>query len=587
MHRTNRVPWTAFCAVLGLLLGSLARLSAQGQEAPPPPKLQVPTIIVPINGTQRYQMSQKQRIATVVNQKENIARVSPVFGDPTSVIITGLEPGVTRVEFTDVNGGKEYIDVIVQFDVEYLRSLLKRAVPTAAVDPIPGANNTIILTGTVAHTEDIETILRTTASVVLGDNRVINALRVGGVQQVQLCAVIARVQRTEARNMGFSFFDQGAHHFLGSTVAGPGASNSSAVTGVNGASSSLTQSANLVLGLVSDDQAFFGFLQALRNEGVAKVLSEPRLVTLSGRQASFLDGGEQAVPVPAGLGQVGVQFEEFGVRLNMLPIVLGNGKIHIEVEPEVSSLDAAAGTSVGGVGGVTVPGRRTQRVHTTVEMEDGQTLLIGGLIQHTANGNATKVPILGDLPYLGAAFSAKSFEDIENELVIMVTPHLVDPMSCDQLPKYLPGQETRTPDDCELFLEGILEAPRGSRVVCPGGHYVPAYKNGPTAGEFPCAGGHGCRNGSCLGGCSNGSCGSGCANGSCVPANLVTPVLDTSLTPAPALASPATPAAAAPTTPTTTGDSEPVQPVQPASAPAPATPEVLPPVTPTGGDGPK
>src|SRR5262249_33249707 len=160
----------------------------------------------------------------------------------------------------------------------------------------------------------------------------------------------------------------------------------------------LTQSANLVLGLVNDEQAFFGFLQALRNEGIAKILAEPRLVTLSGRPASFLDGGEQAVPVPAGLGQVGVQFEEFGTRLNMLPVVLGNGKIHLEVEPEVSTLDAAAGVAIGGTGGVNVPGRLTQRVHTTVEMEDGQTLLIGGLIQHTANGNTTKVPILGDLP---------------------------------------------------------------------------------------------------------------------------------------------------------------------------------------------
>src|SRR5207244_8705760 len=96
--------------------------------------------------------------------------------------------------------------------------------------------------------------------------------------------------------------------------------------------------------------------------------------------------------------------------------------------------------------------------------------------------------ILGDLPFVGAAFSSKSFEEKETELLVLVTPHLIDAMSCDQTAKMLPGQETRSPDDFELFLEGILEAPRGPREVCPGGHYVPAFKNGPTAGVFPCAG---------------------------------------------------------------------------------------------------
>ena len=188
-------------------------------------------------------------------------------------------------------------------------------------------------------------------------------------------------------------------------------------------------------------------------------------MTLSGNPASFLDGGEQAVPVPAGLGQVGVQFEEFGTRLNFLPIVLGNGRIHLEVEPEVSSLNAAAGVVIAGA---TVPGRQTQRVHTTVELESGQTFVIGGLIQHTSTGTTNKVPVLGQLPFLGTFFSTKTYSEEETELVVLVTPHLVDAQSCDQLTKVLPGQETRSPDDFELFLEGILEAPRGTAGHLPG-----------------------------------------------------------------------------------------------------------------------
>jgi pilus assembly protein CpaC len=223
---------------------------------------------------------------------------------------------------------------------------------------------------------------------------------------------------------------------------------------------------------------------------VVKDLAEPRLVTLSGRPASFLAGGEQAVPVPAGLGQVGVQFEEFGTRLNFIPIVLGNGKIRLEVEPEVSRLDPAAGTSINGT---VVPGRVTQRVNTTVELEDGQTFVIGGLIQHDMTAAISRVPVLGEIPYLAAFFTSKSINETEQELLILITPHLVDAESCAQRPNILPGQETRTPDDCELFLESILEAPRGPRTACVDHTYVAPYKNSPSANVYPCYGngGHG------------------------------------------------------------------------------------------------
>jgi pilus assembly protein CpaC len=154
-----------------------------------------------------------------------------------------------------------------------------------------------------------------------------------------------------------------------------------------------------------------------------------------------------------------------------------------------------------------VPGRVTQRVHTTVEVEDGQTFVIGGLIQRESFGTTRKVPVLGDLPFVGTAFRSIGHDERERELVVMVTVHLVDPLDCSQLPKYLPGQETRNPDDFELFLEGILEAPRGSRTACGGGnHYLPAYKNSPSAGVYPCAGDG-------YGGCGGGSCPTGGCNG--------------------------------------------------------------------------
>jgi pilus assembly protein CpaC len=369
----------------------------------------------------------------------------------------------------------------------------------------------------VARAEDVDVIERVAKAV--GGLQIINALRVGGVQQVQLDVVIAQVSRNEFRSMAFDFLVNSKNFFFGSTVGqavvnpatiGVGSTLSPTLFGQTLAGtvgSPNGQPDNILFGVLHNGWGFLGFLQALRIEGVTKDLARPTLTTMSGTPGSYLVGGEQAVPVPAGLGQVGVQFEEFGTRLNYLPIVLGNGKIHLEIEPEVSSLSNANGTSINGT---TVPGRVTTRTHVTVELESGQTFVIAGLIQHDVQGTAVKTPILGDLPFVGAAFSSKQFTEIEQEVVILVTPHLVDAQDCGQLTQCLPGQETRSPDDFELFLEGILEAPRGPRQVCQNHHYVPAFKNGATSELFPCAGGN----------CGIGGIGHGAANG-CGPHGCV------------------------------------------------------------------
>jgi pilus assembly protein CpaC len=400
----------------------------------------------------------------------------------------------------------------------------------------------------VARAEDVDVIMRVAAAV--GGLQIINAMKVGGVQQVQLDVVIAQVSRNEFRSMAFDFLVNSKNFFFGSTVGQAvvnpatigigstlnvtqfGQTLAGAVGSPNG------QPDNLLFGVLHNGWGFLGFLQALRIEGVTKDLSRPTSTTMSGTPASFLVGGEQAVPVPAGLGQVGIQFEEFGTRLNWLPIVLGNGKIHLEIEPEVSSLSAANGTTISGA---VVPGRVTSRTHVTVELESGQTFVIAGLIQHDVQGTITRTPILGDLPFFGAAFSSKSFTETEQEVVILVTPHLIDAQDCSQLTQCLPGQESRSPDDFELFLEGILEAPRGPRQVCPNHHYVPAFKNGPTYDLFPCAGGH-CGSGA---GNHHGAA-NGCGANGCGTAPATTGSTARPMPPAPAVtAAPAAPAAPA------------------------------------------
>jgi pilus assembly protein CpaC len=542
MHRTysmSRIAVSIFAIGLPITLGSIVQAGDEPIPPPRPDSLTAPraesftpkgsTIIVPIGSTQRLQMKGKKPIQSVVNPREAIAVVQPVPDDPTTVVITGRSAGSTKITLTATDRTEEVYEVVVQFDVEYLRTVLTRAMPTANLNLIPGQNGVIIIGGTVAHAEDIDIIMRTALAVVDRKDLIVNAMRVGGVQQVQLDCIVAFVSRSAFRRMSFDFLDVGQHHNFSSTVGGalinPNIGTSLPSTpGIDLPVTNLIatpngQPANFFLGVFNNEHAFFGLLQALRNESLAKILSEPKLVTLSGRSATMLSGGQQAIPEAAGLGSVAVTFVPFGTQLTFLPIVMQDGKIYLEVEPEISNIDPTVGTTISGT---QVPGRNTQRVHTSVMIEDGQTLAIGGLIQNQVLANSQKVPVLGDLPFIGAAFRAIEYEEDERELVVMVTPHLVDPQSCDQVAKVLPSQETRTPDDFELFLEGILEAPRGKREVFPGGDYQPAYKASPSAGLYPCGPvGHqwdGQGGGVCAGpfgtrGCGTGACGTGTCGG--------------------------------------------------------------------------
>ncbi len=493
MHRTRMPAFGLFTFLTALAAFAAARASAQ--EPVPPPTPTTP-IIVPLNGTVPVQMSSKKLITNVSEDNPGPVGLQILKKDPTTVLVTGRVPGISIVTLTDVDNRKEVFEFVVQTDVQYLKYVLRRAVPTATIEPIASANNTFILTGTVQRAEDIQIVIDTVRSIV--GNRVINALRVGGVQQVQLEVVVARVARSEARSAGFSFLETGKNHYIGSILSSP-----LNLTGTNLASvtmplANLAGSPNAVFGIVNDKQGFAGFLNALRNENLVKVLAEPKLVTLSGHPAEFISGGEQAVPSlasgSAGGGAVaGVDFRPFGTTVRFLPIVLGDGKIYLEVEPQFTFPDPSNlfSAPIPGTNSV-VFGRTTQRVRTSVVLEDCQTFAIGGMVFHSVNGSSSKVPILGDLPFIGTAFSTISYTESEEELLVLVTPRLVDPMACNQLPKYLPGEETRSPDDFELFLERILEAPRGPREVFHGMCYVPAYKNSPTVNTLPCAkGGHG------------------------------------------------------------------------------------------------
>jgi pilus assembly protein CpaC len=260
-----------------------------------------------------------------------------------------------------------------------------------------------------------------------------------------------------------------------------------------------------------------GFLQILRTEGVTKILAEPRVTTMSGQWGYVISGGEVPLILPTGVGAPpSITYKQFGTIVQFRPIVKGNGKIYLQVRPELSQVDTALSASITGA---SAPGFQVRSAQVEVEIDEGQTLAIGGLIQNSVTASITRVPVLGDIPGLGVLFTSKNYSETEEELVILVTPRLVDPVDCTKIPKWLPGRETRSPDDFELFLEGIMEAPRGPRTLYPL-HYQPAYKNASNAGQFPCAGGN----------CNTGN-GAGCANGNCGVPNGMTTARPTYISP--------------------------------------------------------
>ncbi|MFO0871218.1 MAG: pilus assembly protein N-terminal domain-containing protein [Pirellulales bacterium] len=293
--------------------------------------------------------------------------------------------------------------------------------------------------------------------------RIVNLMTVPGSQQVLLNVRIAELNRTALRQIGADMLAQwGPGNVISTRMAG-----SSTTTTQNGAA----QAAASLLGLAPGNSttAFAIFptgsfeiaLSALRQNSVISVLAEPNLIAFSGQNASFLAGGEFPVPVPqassAGVTSVGLQFKEFGVKLNFTPIVLSEDTIRLRVAPEASTIDANIGTTIAGT---SVPGVNTRRVDTTVELGQGQTLVLAGLLSVAMDAQTARIPGLGDLPYLGPLFSNTTHRRVEKELLVLVTPYLVRPMEADQVPP-LPGSEINDPNDLEFYFLNRIEGRTG------------------------------------------------------------------------------------------------------------------------------
>lgn len=311
------------------------------------------------------------------------------------------------------------------------------------------------------------------AQGTLVEPRIINLIRVPGSQQVLIKVRVAELNRTGLREIGadLAWVDPSSGTVVGTQLGG-GSVRGSGIIGDRGGLRT-NRDANRTFFDTSPTTTVFGIfegadfeflLRALRRNSLLKILAEPNLVAMSGHQATFLAGGEFPVPIPqtttGGAGtSVTVTFKQFGVRLGFVPFILDGDVIRLTVDPEVSSIDFAIGTVIV-PGGTPVPGLNTRSAHTTVELRQGETLAIAGLLQLTLDGTTSRIPGLGDLPVLGPFFSNTSGNRQEKELVVLVTPYIVEAMKPDQVPP-TPGDEVNGPNDLEFYLLNRLEGRTG------------------------------------------------------------------------------------------------------------------------------
>lgn len=372
--------------------------------------------------------------ATIVVADPEIAEAMPTSN--RSFFVRGKQPGGTTVLIYDDAGAiAELIEVEVKLGLDELRSDLRRLLPGEIID-VYAVHDGVYLDGKVTTAAAAEMALQLAERHVPGG--VANGLSVGQSQQVMLEVRFLEASRNAVREIGF-----------GNTIN----ANDVVVGTESGTVSGLLEKTLAVFTNVGGENIDIR-LRALEEKGIIRTLAEPNLVALSGDTASFLAGGEFPIPVASRDNEISVEFKKFGVSLDFTPTVLGDGLVNLRVRPEVSALDRGNGIRASNID---IPGISVRRADTTVELHDGQAFAIAGLLQNNYSNDVRQTPWIGNVPVLGALFSSKRYQRNETELVIIVTPRLVQPFSHPEAVAS-PLDAVAEPTEAELFLLGQTTA---------------------------------------------------------------------------------------------------------------------------------
>lgn len=372
-----------------------------------------------------------------------------------TIYVLGKEPGRTTLTILGADGRLiTNVDIYVTPDIAEFKERLEQILPGEPIE-VRTANDGIVLSGTVSSSARLDRALELAERYA--PDRVSNLMSVGGTQQVMLQVRFAEMQRSVSKSLSSSLALQGTA--LGGDLGvsgGNGTNNNSGAIGN-------TFGGNVPGSNENEGAILFGFnaggievgilLEALESRGVVRTLAEPNLTALSGQEARFLAGGEYPVPVSSDNGTVTIEYKPFGVELNFIPRVIDGDIINLELSAAVSSIDPSNGFTNNGF---TVDAFRRRETSTTVEMRDGESFAIAGLLSDDFRDLNGQVPWLGDIPVLGALFRSADYARQQTELVIIVTPHLVTPTRGEALA--LPTDRIQPPTERDLFLFGRVAA---------------------------------------------------------------------------------------------------------------------------------
>ncbi len=398
----------------------------------------------------------------------DLSFVDLVVGDPDiadvmpltdrSLYVLGKTAGTTNVSVYDADRRLiGVIEVEVGYHTSRLRKELSRRLPGADIT-VSSVNGQIVLDGVVPDASTMAIALKIARKFA---PEVLNSMSVGGTQQVLLEVRFVEASRSAEKALGVEW----------EAIT----DNITLQTGLPGLPNNAVPFGSLLGRILSSGVDADVLIKALEDRGVARRLAEPNLIALSGETASFLAGGEFPFPVQADSGTITIEFKKFGVGLDFTPVVLGDGLINLKVEPEVSQIDTNTTIETAGV---TVPSLIVRRMSTTVELRDGQSFAIAGLLQSMSRTTKEQLPWLGQVPALGALFRSAAYQREETDLVVIITPHLVQPAR--------PGQRLRTPldqtlpgNDVDYFVNGRSEVRKtalfGGR---PAGGHILTIKRG-------------------------------------------------------------------------------------------------------------
>jgi pilus assembly protein CpaC len=473
LHRKARL------ALLGLTLSLLLRPSGATSESP--------RAGIEIHAPQHINLVMGKSI--VIDTSIAVTRVSvaapeivdTVVLSPRQIYVTGKALGTTNLTLWGADDRVFTVfDLEVAADLSRLKATLHEILPEETIR-VTATHDAITLSGEISSATRLSQVLA--VAEAFAPKKVVNLLQVAGVHQVMLEVRVAEMSRSLVRRLGFNFVPSttspnSSGSKTGGNIGLSGLNGLASITGLTDTNTNLplnfSSAVTALFRFYTGDFSLTGFIDALKENGLVKILAEPTLVALSGQTAHFLAGGEYPIPVPQQLGTVTITYKTFGVGLSFTPTVLGDNKIGLTVTPEVSDLDLSNAVTISGF---LVPALTVRRASTVIELADGQSFAIAGLLRDEVRETISKFPLLGDIPILGALFRSSSFRKNETELIIIVTPRLVKPL--DPSKQALPTDAYIAPDDFEFYLMGHLEG-LGAGIVQPGS--LPRGARQPRAG---------------------------------------------------------------------------------------------------------